>query len=226
MITVEDLRPGDIMFGPIGGIMPGVLPVGLGQLLLAPRRDRLTWRRWWRVRHVGMVVSAGNGQDPTWESGAHPRLVQAMPSGAEEIDMRADKHWTPRHIYVRPRYRLDESHIWESELAAHAARGYVGTPYGFLTYAALAAAWLIPDGPAGLRLEGRIARRISDRREMICSQLVDQALTDAGFHVFDDGRLPQDVVPAELFRQLIAMPGTQYVVPGMPAWAEAPSYWR
>jgi hypothetical protein len=49
---------------------------------------------------------------------------------------------------------------------------------------------------------------------MMCSQLVDQCLADAGFHVFNDGRLPQDVVPAELFRALVEMPGTKMLVPG------------
>lgn len=61
---------------------------------------------------------------------------------------------------------------------------------------------------------------------MICSQLVDQALADAGFHVFDDGRLPQDVVPAELFRALLDTPGTTYVVPGMPCFAQGREWWK
>jgi len=255
------------MFGPIGGIVPGALPVGIGQLLLADRKSRLTWRRWWRVRHCGIVVAASRSLPPgtvrnrvsgTYYPPDHPvyggvqpregfdyhptgvitapRLVQAMPSGAEEIDMRQDKHWTAQHIYVRPAYGHGAPDAYEAvrtqaERVAHHARRYVGTPYGFLTYAALAADFLIPNGPAGMRLEGRIARRIIDRGEMICSQLVDQSLTDAGFHVFDDGRLPQDVVPAELFRALITAPGAQYVVPErMDGWAEAGEYlhrdWR
>lgn len=216
-ITPEDLRPGDLMFGPIGGLVPGVLPVGAGQLLLAPRKDRLTWRRWWKVRHAGVIVSAS-------QTFTAPRLVQAMPGGAEEIDLRMDLHWTDRHVYIRPAYRLDESHRYEDEVVVQAARGYVGTPYGFLTYAALAAKHLIPG--RGGAIEGRIDARVSDRGEMICSQLVDQALADAGFHVFDDGRLPQDVVPAELFRALLDMPGTTYVVPGMPCFAQGREWWK
>jgi hypothetical protein len=58
----------------------------------------------------------------------------------------------------------------------------------------------------------------------MCSQLADQALADAGFHVFDDGRLPQDVVPAELFRALIDMPGTQWCVPGVGHWCPGADY--
>ena len=76
-----------------------------------------------------------------------------------------------------------------------------------------------------MRVEGRIAERIMDRGEMICSQLADQALTDAGFHVFDDGRLPQDVVPAELFRKLLSMQGTRYLVPTlMDEWSSGTSW--
>lgn len=126
-ITPEDLRPGDLMFGPIGGLVPGVLPVGAGQLLLAPRKDRLTWRRWWKVRHAGVIVSAGQGVITA------PRLVQAMPGGAEEIDLRMDLHWTDRHVYIRPAYPADVQQGMAGEFAAAAARGYVDTPYGFLT---------------------------------------------------------------------------------------------
>ena len=180
-IGPETLQPGDIMFGPIGGFVPGVVPVAAGQLLLADRTARLSWRRWWHVRHVGVVVQASRHfEGPTARSpggeyttlpdtdarsyadlealGATvyrtgvitaPRLVQAMPSGAEEIDMRVQQHWTADHVYLRPAYQLDESHTYEDELVATHARTYVGTPYGFLTYAALAAKRFIPDGPAG-----------------------------------------------------------------------------
>jgi hypothetical protein len=36
---------------------------------------------------------------------------------------------------------------------------------------------------------------------MICSQLVDTILCRAGYHLFADGRLPQDVTPGALFRR-------------------------
>jgi hypothetical protein len=102
--------------------------------------------------------------------------------------------------------------------AAHAARGYKDTPYNFLTYGKLAAAHL------GLPISTRILKRwISNRKDMMCSQLVDQCLADAGYHVFDDGRLPQDVVPAELFRALIERPG-QFIIPGRTGWLDT-SLW-
>lgn len=242
---MESLRPGDLMFGPIGGFVPGVLPVGAGQWLLADRKARLSWRQWWHLRHVGVVVEASEHiegpamrlpsgeyrwiteEDPPNDElealGAEvyrtgvitaPRMVQAMPPGAEEIDMSEQKHWTDDHVYVRPAYRLDESHTFESELTAKAARRYVGTPYGFLDYVAILGVHL------GIK-DGRIRRRVRDSGHMICSQLADQAMADAGFHVFDDGRLPQDVVPAELFRALMAMPDTLHLHPGGDVWTLA-----
>lgn len=201
--TLADLRPGDLMFGPIGGFIPGVIPVGAGQIVLATRKARLSWRRWWKVRHVGVVVRAEglNGRNA-------PRLVQAMPSGAEEIEMTAERHWTAEYVYLRPNYKSE----YTSPAVATAARGYVGTPYNFLTYGKLAASAL--HLPTGL-----LRKWISTRHDMMCSQLADQALADAGFHVFDDERLPQDVVPAELFRALLEMPGTKMLVPGQ-SWIE------
>lgn len=214
-VTLADLQPGDLQFGPIGGLVPGVFPVAAGQLLLADRKARLTWRRWRKIRHCGVVTEV---YDVEHVGARRPRLVQAMPQGAEEIELRADPHWTDQYVYVRPAYDFP---LDQAGRAAWAARGYIGTPYNFLTYGALAARKL------GFAVSDRLLRKwISTRKDMMCSQLVDQCLADAGFHVFDDGRLPQDVVPAELFRALVDAPGTRYVVPGMSAWAEAPSYWK
>jgi hypothetical protein len=204
--TLADLCLGDLMFGPIGGFIPGVIPVGAGQIVLAPRKARLSWRQWWKVRHVGVVSRyAGDSGPLPWDG---PRLVQAMPSGAEEIPMTPARHWTAEYVYLRPAYKIAATgYGGMTEQVAEAARGYVGTPYNFLTYAKLAAGAL--HLPTGL-----LRKWISTRHDMMCSQLADQALADAGFHVFDDGRLPQDVVPAELFRALLEMPGTRMLVPG------------
>lgn len=229
-LTLADLRPGDLMFGPIHGFIPGTFPVGAGQIALATRKARLSWRQWWRVRHVGVVVEAQRDVDinddprnPPRLWPAHgPKLVQAMPSGAEEIEMTPARHWTAEYVYIRPAYKIAATgYGGMTERVAAAARGYVGTPYNFLTYGKLAASAL------HLPITRRVLERwISTRRDMMCSQLADQALADAGFHVFDDGRLPQDVVPAELFRQLFTMSG-QWLVPGYSRWQSAPAAtWR
>jgi hypothetical protein len=229
MITMADLRPGMLGFGPIGGLVPGAFPVGAGQILLADRKARLSWRRWWKIRHVLVVTEAARlaGSRITLSASdqmdaSAPRAVQAMPRGAEEIELTQAKHWTKEWVFVRPAY--DPGQPFEIGLenrsqgwkVAQAARGYIGTPYNFLTYGKLAAAHL----HLGLT-EAALRKWISTRSDMMCSQLADQCLADAGFHVFDDDRLPQDVVPAELYRKLLAMPGTQLVIPGETGWTRA-----
>jgi hypothetical protein len=218
MIALADVRPGDVVFGPIGGLVPGVFPVGAGQILLADRKARLSWRRWWKIRHVLVVTEEASGgyEDRSTPGQAHvvgigPKAVQAMPGGAEEIELTAAWHWTKDYVYVRPAYRTDASELEFAQAAAvaAAARSYIGTPYNFLTYGKLAA------GHLHLGLTERTLRKwISTRKDMMCSQLADQCLADAGFYVFDDGRLPQDVVPSELYLKLLGMPGTQWWIPG------------
>ncbi|MCX4748117.1 hypothetical protein OG455_21815 [Kitasatospora sp. NBC_01287] len=75
-----------------------------------------------------------------------------------------------------------------------AARRYLRVPYSFFDYAALAAHRFKVPGNA--LLKGYVA----DTRHQICSQLVDQCYQDAGVHLFEDGRWPGYVTPADLGR--------------------------
>lgn len=178
---LADLRAGDIMFGPIGGIVPGIVPVGLGHLILneAFRIGTMS------IRHAGIVVEAsrtlppgtlrhlGTGKYYTpeghWRDRPHgdydvyetgvitaPKLVEAMPSGARLVEMRHDTHWTSRHAYVR----LPEDYPWQANDAAAIARAMVGTPYSFASYGALAA-WRF-----GVRTD-RLYAWINRRREAV-----------------------------------------------------------
>lgn len=72
-----------------------------------------------------------------------------------------------------------------------AAIGYVGTPYSWLDYAAIAAHRL------GLNVPG-LRGYIAASGHQICSQLVDSAYADAGVHLFQDQRWPGFVTPADL----------------------------
>ena len=71
------------------------------------------------------------------------------------------------------------------------AASLVGTPYGFLDVAALGLAQF------GITLPS-VTRRIARPDRLFCSQLVDEAWREAGFHAFTDGRTPQDVSPGDL----------------------------
>lgn len=219
---LEDLRPGDIMLGPIGGLVPGLFPVAAGQAVLGElfRVGGLS------VRHAGVVVEAGGS--------APPRLVEAMPTGARLVSMTRADHWAPRHAYVR----LPEDHLGQADDAAAIARAMVGTPYSFASYAALAAwrlgwrsqpleRWInrrqpktivMPDGrrvrdviavpgAAGWNLNVRLPC------EAICSVLVDQAWTLAGKQVMPHGTRPQIVTPGALASQLLRTPHTMWGFP-------------
>lgn len=192
-----ELRAGDIMITGMDGFIPGIFPVAAGQgvLFLTRRWWRMVRspRTWWHWRHAAVVT----GPD---------RICQAMPRGVECVSI-GQKAEDPGTLFIRPDYRgagtSDRDVCWW-------ALSYLGTPYGFTTYLKLAA------GAFRFRLTEALLRRwISTRKDMICSQHVDQSLADAGFHVFDDGRLPQDVVPAELADALLNLPG-QFRIPNHP----------
>lgn len=170
MSTLADVRPGDIMFSK--RLKPRAVEalVWGGQMILAETGY---------PQHVGVVVDGG-------------RLVQAMPKGAEVVTL-DKRHWTGDITFIRPNYRSE----YTAPAVARAALRYVGTPYSFLDYAAIAGLHLgIKNGP--------IRRYVRTSQHMICSQLADQALADAGWHVFDDGRLAQDVTPVALYVKMLA----------------------
>lgn len=107
-------------------------------------------------------------------------IVEAMPSGAKE----------------NPWHYEDRQHIWStgrvetSPAAGAAALKYVGTPYGWLDYAAIAAhCWHLPI--PGLK------NYVAGTDTLICSQLVDAAEQDAGVHLFSN-RWPGYVRPSDL----------------------------
>lgn len=171
MSTVTDVRPGDIMFSK--RLKPNAVEalVWCGQLILGETGY---------PQHVGVVVDGG-------------RLVQAMPHGAEVVSLDT-RHWTGDVVFIRPNYKSE----YTAPAVARAALRYVGTPYSFADYVAIAGAHL------GFR-HGLVRRYVTTSKHMICSQLADQAMADAGWHVFDDGRLPQDVTPAALHARMLAM---------------------
>lgn len=189
-LTLADLRPGDVIFPTIAG-GAGVL-VGAGQIVLGDATPSE-----WRVRHCAMVTEAMHCANRGCDVG--PAIVQAMPGGAEQVEI-GDAHWS--RAYPVLRMLFDNS---QAERAAAAAQQYVDRPYSILDYGAIAGRHVLALKPTQ---RTPFDDYVTATGHMICSQLVDQALTDAGYHVFDDGRIPQDVTPAALYRQLLALPGT------------------
>jgi hypothetical protein len=224
---LADLRPGDLLFTNIGGLVPGVFPVGLGQLVLGERVriGRLTFD------HVGVVTDAATAWPegvPRPDSGLRPKgpmLVQAMPRGAERIEMTAGRHWTDRCAYARIPEDYPEQALDVAAIARAMAVGDV--PYSFGSYVLLAA-WRY--GLKAKALEARIDRRRPAQpllmpstgewrhlrlpAEAICSVLADQAWTLAGKRVVE-GVAAQCVTPGKLAMQLWRRPGVIWGGPGI-----------
>lgn len=153
---------------------------------------------------VGGWVSAGQAllRDECWfthafivtsVNGGGVRIVEAMPGGARSVLLVGRERCVPGYGWARlplgPGTRASVTEY--GELA-------IGTPYSFLDYASLALLHL------GLP-RAWTAGRVSSSGHLICSQLVDFVLCQAGYHLFTDGRLSQDVTPGALFRRAGAL---------------------
>ncbi|MEU9117795.1 hypothetical protein AB0D04_40235 [Streptomyces sp. NPDC048483] len=117
------------------------------------------------------------------------QLLEAVPGGARISSLSG--YTGTDVLYVCPK-RL----TWQQRTAiCEASTRYIGVPYSFLDYAAIAAHRFRLPLP-GLR------RYVASTRHMICSQLVDQCYLDAGVHLFADGRWPGYVTPMALYNLL------------------------
>lgn len=164
----------DLQVGDIGfATIGGRLgaSVALGQALL---RDECWFTHTWIVAQA---------------EGPFASIVEAMPRGARRVFLKDVDRCGPGSGWVRLPLTLGQrASVTEYALALR------GIPYSFLDYASLAALHL------GLPRK-LLAGRVTSSGHMICSQLVDHVLTRSGFHLFDDGRLSQDVTPGALFRR-------------------------
>jgi hypothetical protein len=121
------------------------------------------------------------------------RLVEAMPGGARVSYLHDRVRMGPGFGWIRLPLTLDQR-----ASVTEYAEATIGTPYSFLDYLSL--------GLLHLGLPRRLtAGRVTSSGHLICSQLVDRVLCQAGFHLFDDGRLSQDVTPGALFRRAGAL---------------------
>ena len=117
-------------------------------------------------------------------------VVEAVSSGARVASLASYLRAPDRVLFSAIPLSSDQR-----DRIAREAVGLVGTPYGWLDFAALALTRL------GLPSR-RVRQRVTESGHMICSQLVDQAYLRAGVHLFDDGRLSQDVTPGDLYALL------------------------
>lgn len=110
-------------------------------------------------------------------------VLEAMPGGARIV---------PGAHRPGPWFRLPLSNAQRIQVP-HYGETLEGLPYSFMNYPALI--WHEYEWVGHKMLRSYI----SHSKRMICSQLVDHLLCQAGYHVFNDGRWPQDVTPGDLY---------------------------
>lgn len=129
-------------------------------------------------------------------------VAEAMPSGARIQPF--DREYKTEVAYVQVGL-TDEQ---RTALVEH-LRGRLDLPggikYSFADYLALALAHF------GIKPKW-LRNYIAKSNRQICSQLADYELSNVGYHVFCDGRLPQDVTPGSLFFELLELNENRIVV--------------
>jgi hypothetical protein len=134
------------------------------------------WIRWFTrswANHAAAIIAA-DGSD-----------VEAQPHGA--IRGNVNGYAGDRQLWGRPSFVTDEQ---AARFVVEAGK-LAGTPYGWLDIASLALLrW-------GVR-PGLVRRRVSCYDRLTCAELVDLAYQRAGVQLFNDGRQPLDVTPADL----------------------------
>ncbi len=129
--------------------------------------------------HAFVVVDNGN-------------IVEARPSGAVEVNGRI---YDGYRVVYSDKYGVTLTEEDRQNIVS-AAMSLIGTKYSWLDYAAIALhTFHLPSR--------RVAKYVASTKHMICSQLVDECYRRAGVHLFDDGRLPQDVTPGDLANLLL-----------------------
>lgn len=112
------------------------------------------------------------------------RTLEAMPGGARIVLGGATR--------PGPWFRLPLT-AKQQLMIPHNGEALEGLPYSYMNYPALAWHEFEWVGHNLLR------SYVSNSHRMICSQLVDHLLWSVDYHVFNDGRWPQDVTPGDLW---------------------------
>lgn len=221
--SLRDVRPGDLIFTEISEPWAASVLVKLGMLAIA-ERVRIGRRSFDHVIVVTEAATAGPAPgshryvDGPFRPVARPPVgVQAMPRGAERVELTAAKHWNDRTAVCRIPESYPGQALDVAEIAKLFAREQV--PYSFASYVQLAA-WRL--GRKTPKLEARINRRRPEVRvylpgrgypiavrlpvEAICSGIGDQAWTLTGKKVVE-GVAKQAVTPGKLVMSLWRYPG-------------------
>jgi len=157
---------------------------------------------------VGVGITIGQiilGDSSPFEHAAlvisETEVVEAMPGGA--IISPLSKYLGPERTH-RALFVQVPLEPWQRGLVAQIGRELEGTPYSFLDYLSIAL--------AHLRIRPQfVVNRVATSKHLICSQLVDFALQQASFQLFDDGRFHGDVTPGDLYRLVHSRPWMKFL---------------
>ena len=181
---MSDYLPGSFFLTKVPGLSG--YAINLGQALCG---DGSRWS------HAGIVLDA----DGT--------VLEAEPGGARIANL-SEYAGRPLLVSDAPVQERVARSLWKSKkqidiegifraLVVREARklgprdGKPGVPYSPVDYLALAL--------LHLHLPSKwIRQRVETSHHLICSDLVDRVYMNAGIHLFDDGRLAGDVLPADL----------------------------
>lgn len=162
MITAgATVLPGDFGLTQIGGEVGRLIRVG----------EWLNGEGFANYEHAFVYIGGGY-------------VVEAEPGGARmrPATEYANIAWSSGHVQLTVCQRMD---------IVAAAKGYLGIPYSFLDYWALAVHRLGIPAPF-------LKKYVASSKHQICSQLVDNCYLAAGVHLFKDNRWPGYVTPASL----------------------------
>jgi cell wall-associated NlpC family hydrolase len=162
LVTTAPL-PGDFGLTSIPGPVGFLIRVG----------QWLAGAGWADIEHAFVYVGDG-------------MIVEAQPGGARETDL---AQYSDRPIL----WSTDKVPLTDEQRTAvvAAARSFIGVPYSFVDYLAIAAHRFHLPLP-GLRTY------VASSGHLMCSALVDRAEERAGVHLFRDGRWDGYVLPDSL----------------------------
>jgi hypothetical protein len=173
-----NIKPGDFCCVPISGSLGKLVSFG----------EWLDGSGFTDYDHAEIFVGMADEKGPYgYTLGAYPDGAHLVPLPVQPFDM-YDALWSTGHISLTTEQR---------DAIVISAVKLTGTPYSALDYFALVAHRLHMPVPL-------LRDYISSTEHMICSQLVDYVYSEAGVHLFTDGRWPGYVTPADLAHVIIS----------------------
>lgn len=216
LTSLGELRRGDLMFTNISKPLIASLIVKGGQLAMRERVRLGTLS----IDHVGVVVEPAvpglvplGAEGLTVPNARGPLLVQAMPHGAETIELTPERYLSSSVAYSRP----TEDYPGQADDAAFMARLFAELKihYSPLSYVYLAEyrfAGRHGRGAAQAHLAKIINRRVPYGKPLVLPS----------GRTFDDYEVPEQMICSELGDEAWAATGKQVMPPGTPEQVVTP----